>query len=136
MTSRANAARQAAPVSRSARYELRQLLGRGGSGTVHEAWDIELQRRVAIKRIPLGEGGDALAEARLAADLRHPAFVAVHEVFDEDGIAERNAIFQRCEMMGEAGLTIRNPLVRKAAFAELRRLREVAVRGPAVMRSC
>jgi hypothetical protein len=31
--------------------------------------------------------------------------------------------------LGEAGLTIRNPLVRKAAFAELRRLREEAAGG-------
>jgi len=33
--------------------------------------------------------------------------------------------------LGEAGLTIRNPLVRKAAFAELRRLREATARGGA-----
>lgn len=75
----------AAPSSE--RYQLGRLLGQGGFGDVHEAWDPALQRRVAIKRlrpdlVP-GQPDNLLREARLAASLRHPAFVQIHALEDD-----------------------------------------------------
>ncbi|MCS0580355.1 protein kinase [Massilia pinisoli] len=68
-----------------AHYEFRARLGEGGFGAVHEAWDTRLQRRVAIKTIRHGgsAGADLVREARLAASLRHTAFVTVHAVEDD-----------------------------------------------------
>lgn len=60
------------------RYELVRVLGRGGAGTVWQAIDRQLGRPVAIKCLP-GDGGErALAEARAAARLGHPAIVSVY----------------------------------------------------------
>src|SRR5205814_5643764 len=66
------------------RYRVLAELGRGGMGTVYQAFDPELQREVAIK-VP-HEGGDHVAaerferEARAVARLRHPAIVPVFAV--------------------------------------------------------
>lgn len=73
-----------------ARYELGELLGEGGYGSVFAAWDSRLQRSVALKRLNLqvGAGGDAEAwvqEARLAARVSHRAFVTVYDVFVDQG---------------------------------------------------
>jgi serine/threonine-protein kinase len=67
-------------------YEFRARLGEGGFGEVYEAWDTRLQRSVAIKTIRHGSstGTDLVREARLAASLRHPAFVKVHAVEDDE----------------------------------------------------
>ncbi len=63
-------------------YQLRQCLGEGGFGQVFEAWDQQLLRSVAIKRLKNTtspeQTGSLLREARLAAGLKHPAFVKVH----------------------------------------------------------
>ncbi|KQV36745.1 serine/threonine-protein kinase [Massilia sp. Root335] len=66
-------------------YEFRARLGEGGFGEVYEAWDTRLHRSVAIKTIRHGGsvGTDLVHEARLAASLRHPAFVNVHAVEDD-----------------------------------------------------
>jgi eukaryotic-like serine/threonine-protein kinase len=66
-------------------YELRARLGEGGFGEVYEAWDTRLQRSVAIKTIRHGgtTSIDLVREARLAASLRHAAFVKVHAVEDD-----------------------------------------------------
>lgn len=42
-----------------------------------------LQRNVAIKRIKEAVGNGTLHEARMAASLRHPAFVRVHAIEDD-----------------------------------------------------
>ncbi|MGE3778321.1 MAG: protein kinase, partial [Pirellulaceae bacterium] len=62
------------------------MLGRGSFGAVYLAYDPELQREVALK-IPRPDrfrGSDDvdrfLAEARLAAGLRHPGIVAIYDV--------------------------------------------------------
>lgn len=64
-------------------YALRARLGEGGHGEVYEAWDGKLERAVAIKRIRHdgnADGADLVREARMAASLRHPAFVKVHAI--------------------------------------------------------
>ena len=70
------------------RYRPLGLLGSGASGSVEVAWDTRIQRRVAIKRIPLNGDPDmaaeTLTEARTAALLNHPAIVQVFD-FEIDG---------------------------------------------------
>ncbi len=71
-------------------------LGRGGTGTVVKAWDTYLSRHVALKFLhataPEGVEMDAtervqefLREARIAARVRHPNIVRIHEVDCRDG---------------------------------------------------
>ncbi|WP_083876609.1 protein kinase [Ideonella sp. B508-1] len=69
--------------SPASRYRLQDLLGQGGAGQVRAAWDTWLDRPVAIKTVPRQSGMDGWREARLTARLRHPAFVAVHEAWDD-----------------------------------------------------
>lgn len=70
-------------------YELRARLGEGGFGEVYEAWDSRLHRSVAIKTIRRGgtANTDLVREARLAASLRHAAFVKVHAI-EDDGTSQ------------------------------------------------
>ena len=65
-------------------YKLLRILGEGGFGQVVEAYDTRLQRPVAIKRLKpqllSARPADLLDEARLAASLRHPAFVRIFSI--------------------------------------------------------
>ena len=67
------------------RYRIVREIGRGGMGVVYEAFDQQLQRSVALKRIGAAAGaGDELrrrfaSEALAAARLRHPHIAAVHD---------------------------------------------------------
>ncbi|MFI6521689.1 serine/threonine-protein kinase [Spirillospora sp. NPDC050679] len=77
------------------RYELLELLGRGGMGAVWRARDRTLDREVAVKEVTLPRGLDpaqvervharTFREARSAARLDHPGIVTVHDVVEEDG---------------------------------------------------
>jgi serine/threonine protein kinase len=70
------------------RYLLQERLGAGGFGTVWRAHDEQLDRVVAVKRIPLPSEEDrerATREAHATARLGHPAIVALYEASsDED----------------------------------------------------
>jgi serine/threonine-protein kinase len=72
-------------------YHIRRKLGEGGFGQVFEAWDSLLCRSIAIKQLkgmPAAAPPERLIrEGRLAAALRHPAFVQVFAV-DGDGITQ------------------------------------------------
>lgn len=79
------AANEARAVTRIGPFELIQRLGMGGFGTVWKALDTRLERTVALKiprrgRLNAAEIEEFLYEARVAAKLRHPQIVIVHEV--------------------------------------------------------
>jgi tRNA A-37 threonylcarbamoyl transferase component Bud32 len=73
------------PVTRIAHFELLSRLGMGGFGTVWKARDTRLDRTVALKiprqrNLSAAEADQFLYEARVAAKLRHPHIVTVHEI--------------------------------------------------------
>lgn len=74
------------------RYRVLESRAEGGFGTVEVCWDTRLQRRVAIKCIPLSSPGtatsastmqEALSEARTSCMLSHPNIVTVFD-FEAD----------------------------------------------------
>jgi hypothetical protein len=71
------------------RYRLVALVGRGAGGVVWRARDERLGRTVAIKFLGSGDSPDAvdrtLREGRVAARLRHPHAVTVHDVVEHGG---------------------------------------------------
>src|SRR5215210_5256832 len=72
-------------------YRLLREIGGGGMGTVYEAEDARLGRRVAIKLLPPEYSRDRkakerfLREARAAAAVDHPNLCTVHDVGESDG---------------------------------------------------
>jgi serine/threonine-protein kinase len=71
------------PGTLDGRVELRELVGEGGMGEVHAAWDRSLERAVAVKFVRGSGPLDAerlLLEARLQARVEHPHVVRVFEV--------------------------------------------------------
>jgi len=66
-------------------YRLDALLGRGGMGVVFHAFDLELQRAVAIKFLSPELSADLafrerfVRESRMAAAIEHPAIVPIYE---------------------------------------------------------
>jgi hypothetical protein len=74
------------------RFEVLDVLGRGGFGTVYKARDPELDRVVAVKVPRAGnlsgpqELERFLREARSVAQLQHPSIVSIHEVGVNDGL--------------------------------------------------
>jgi serine/threonine protein kinase len=72
---------------RIGRYEVRRQLGIGAFGAVYEGWDLQLERRVAIK-VPRVDHPDLfIQEARRVAQLDHPHIIPVYDIVD-DGESE------------------------------------------------
>lgn len=75
-----------------ARYRVVETRGTGGFGSVHVCWDTRLERKVAIKCLPLAAApgmssstlAEALDEARITSRLTHPNIVTVHD-FEVEG---------------------------------------------------
>jgi len=70
-------------------YRIRQKLGSGTFGTVFAAWDLRLERMVALKVLKrhVFESRDAvLAEARTAAKVNVPNVCTIYAVEEEDGL--------------------------------------------------
>lgn len=75
------------PGSRISRYWIVEQLGAGGMGTVYRAYDPDLNRRVALKLLPVHEARSARSErkrlqreAQALAQVTHRNVVAVHDV--------------------------------------------------------
>ena len=75
------------------RYELGEVIGRGGMAEVHEGHDLRLGRRVAVKILRPDLARDPAFQARFrreaqsAASLNHPNIVAVYDT-GEDVLAD------------------------------------------------
>lgn len=70
------------------RYVLLGALGRGAEGEVFEAFDTELERKVALKLLRGGAPTVAARrEGRAQAKLDHPAVVSIYDVGDAQGQA-------------------------------------------------
>ncbi|MEX1119059.1 MAG: serine/threonine-protein kinase [Terrimicrobiaceae bacterium] len=73
------------------RYSLDRELGRGGAGEVFLAYDQQLERWVAIKRMRVDMGGVAerekfaIREAKRLARLQHPNIVTVYDLLEHEG---------------------------------------------------
>jgi serine/threonine protein kinase len=82
----------AEPLRRVGRYELLEVIGRGGTAVVYLANQPDLNRNVGLKELSPHHAGDPrfaerfISEARLAAALNHPNIVTVHEFFEHDGL--------------------------------------------------
>ena len=77
------------PPSVGGRYQLGELLGRGGMAEVRKGTDTRLGRVVAVKRLRTDLASDATFQARFrreaqsSASLNHPAIVAVYDTGEE-----------------------------------------------------
>jgi eukaryotic-like serine/threonine-protein kinase len=73
------------------KYQIQKVLGRGGMGTVYEALDPSIQRKVAVKTMiqGLAESPDLrarfLREAQAAGGLRHRNVVTVYDLGEDKG---------------------------------------------------
>jgi hypothetical protein len=74
------------------RYDLLEVIGRGGAAVVYLANQRDLERRVALKELAPIRASDTsfaerfIAESRLAGSLSHPNVVTVHEFFESEGV--------------------------------------------------
>ncbi len=78
----------------SNRYEIREQIGKGGLGAVYKAFDTQLHREVAIKRVlspdkateeEVKDSADKLiAEAQTLSSLNHPNIITVFDVGQDE----------------------------------------------------
>ena len=85
------------PQILAGRYEIRDLIGRGGMAEVHLGYDTRLSRIIAIKLLRSDIAGDPTFQARFrreaqsAAALNHPTIVAVYDSGEEEITAPNGA---------------------------------------------
>jgi len=105
---------QPEPTLIAGRYEVGELLGRGGMAEVRKGSDTRLGRTVAIKRLRTDLASDATFQARFrreaqsSASLNHPAIVAVYDTGEEktaEGVAQPYIVMEYV-----AGRTLRDIL--------------------------
>ncbi|MQA77751.1 MAG: Stk1 family PASTA domain-containing Ser/Thr kinase [Streptosporangiales bacterium] len=95
------------------RYELGEVVGRGGMAEVHRGRDVRLEREVAVKTLRTDLARDPTFQARFrreaqsAAQLNHPAVVAVYDTGEDhlNGVAAPYIVMEYVE-----GQTLRDLL--------------------------
>ncbi|MFC6286995.1 Stk1 family PASTA domain-containing Ser/Thr kinase [Nocardioides sp. GCM10027113] len=98
------------------RYQLGELLGRGGMAEVRKGQDTRLGRTVAVKRLRTDLASDATFQARFrreaqsSASLNHPAIVAVYDTGEEPATDGSGVAQPYIVMEYVAGRTLRDIL--------------------------
>ena len=126
-------ARSSAPPlpDRIGRYKILGVLGEGGMGVVYEAVQRALGRRVALKVLRPGSASLPTArarferEARVAAALKHPSAVAIHDFGQDAGL-----LYLAMELLG--GTTLRD-VVDRGSNLPVGRLLDVASQVASVL---
>ena len=99
------------------RYEIKQIIGRGGMAEVHEGLDSRLNRRVAIKVLRADLARDPIfqerfrREAQSAAGLNHPNIVSIYDTGEDsytEGITQTSVPYIVMEYVD--GVTLREML--------------------------
>jgi len=103
--------------SRFGQFEITAKLGEGGMGVVYEAFDSDLDRKVAVKVLPAKTAEDPnrlerfRREARAVAALNHPNIVTIHGI--ESGDDKHFLVMELVEgqsldqMIGKEGMPLR-----------------------------
>jgi tRNA A-37 threonylcarbamoyl transferase component Bud32 len=110
------------PRTLGGRYRLDRRLGRGGMGTVYEALDVALDRRVAVKVVRDEWVHNSFAtqrfrrEARAVAGFSHPNVVTVYDY----GVETGSRVFLVMELLH--GTTLRGELQRSGRLSPARTL--------------
>jgi len=111
-----NDAGAAGPTFVGGRYELAELLGRGGMAEVRKGTDSRLGRIVAVKRLRTDLASDATFQARFrreaqsSASLNHPSIVAVYDTGEEPATDGSGVAQPYIVMEYVAGRTLREIL--------------------------
>lgn len=96
------------------RYELRALLGEGGSARVYRALDARLDREVAVKvlhpHLPEGDRARFLREVRTLARLTHPGVVPVLDLGETEEEASAPRAFFTMPLLTGGPVTALGPL--------------------------
>ena len=104
------------PTVVGGRYELGELLGRGGMAEVRKGTDTRLGRVVAVKRLRTDLASDATFQARFrreaqsSASLNHPTIVAVYDTGEEPSTDGTGVAQPYIVMEYVAGRTLRDIL--------------------------
>jgi serine/threonine-protein kinase len=78
------------PGTKLGRYEIRSQIGAGGMGEVYLAQDTRLDRKVALKILPVEIATDSgrmkrfVQEAKAASGLNHPNIITIYEIDQSD----------------------------------------------------
>ncbi|MBA2339793.1 MAG: PD40 domain-containing protein [Pyrinomonadaceae bacterium] len=106
-------------------YKILEFLSAGGMGEVYLAQDVKLNRRVALKLLPLQFTSDAQRahrfeqEAQAASALNHPNIITIYEI----GEMDNNSHFIAAEYI--EGATLRQHIAREKF--NLREILEIAI---------